>query len=100
MGNGQDKCYEIKSKFRKKIKDSTENDLLESEEKTNYEYSNNHKINITIKKTRKQNKNPFLSDINIKKIQKQESMSTNGSNQLMNSFNIFSPHKRFQSPSM
>ena len=27
-------------------------------------------------------------------------MSTNGSNQLMNSFNIFSPHKRFQSPSM
>ena len=52
MGNGQDKCYEIKSKFRKKIKDSTENDLLESEEKTNYEYSNNHKINITIKKTR------------------------------------------------
>ena len=62
--------------------------------------SNSHKINIHIKKTRKPSldKKNFLSGMSMHKHENISNITTNRTNRLMNSFNIFNSPRRFQSP--
>jgi len=98
MGNAQQHCYEITSRLKRK----KNNNLMSNTKNANNDNTNsqlsNHKINIHIKKTRKQSaidKKIFLSKINIPKNDKISNISTN---KLMNSFNIINSPKRVMSP--
>ena len=102
MGNAQKRCYEIKSRLKKKTNNlapiSSTIDVSVSQ--NTITSSNSHKINIRIKKTRKLSldKKKFLSNMTLPKHNNISNMSTNRTNRLMNSFNIFNSPKRFQSP--
>jgi len=102
MGNAQKRCYEIKSKLKKKTNNlapiSSTIDVSDSQ--NTIMASNSHKINIRIKKTRNPSldKKKFLSNMTLHKHNNISNMSTNRTNRLMNSFNIFNSPRRFQSP--
>ena len=102
MGNAQKRCYEIKSKLKKKTNNlapiSSTIDVSDSQ--NTITASNSHKINIRIKKTRNLSldKKKFLSNMTLHKHNNISNMSTNRTNRLMNSFNIFNSPRRFQSP--
>ena len=102
MGNAQKRCYEIKSRLKKKTNNlapiSSTIDVSVSQ--NTITSSNSHKINIRIKKTRKLSldKKKFLSNMTLHKHNNISNMSTNRTNRLMNSFNIFNSPRRFQSP--
>ena len=102
MGNAQKRCYEIKSKLKKKkhnLKPIL--NIIDEDDKTNTIMSNSgHKISVTIKKTRKPSldNKKFLSDMNMRKHSNLSNITTNRTNRLMNSFNIFNSPRRFQSP--
>jgi len=102
MGNAQKRCYEIKSRLKKKTNNlapiSSTIDVSDSQ--NTIMASNSHKINIRIKKTRKPSldKKKFLSNMTLHKHNNISNMSTNRTNRLMNSFNIFNSPRRFQSP--
>ena len=102
MGNAQKRCYEIKSKLKKKTNNlapiSSTIDVSDSQ--NTIMASNSHKINIRIKKTRNPSldKKKFLSNMTVHKHNNISNMSTNRTNRLMNSFNIFNSPRRFQSP--
>ena len=96
MGNAQKRCYEIKSKIKKKKISSPILDSIDEEDKT-IDTNQSHQINIIIKKTRKKS----INNLTNTTIQKQDNISTittNRSSHFMNSFNIISSPRRFQSP--
>ena len=94
MGNAQKRCYEIKSKLKKKTNNLAPitSTIDVSDSQTTIMKSNSHKINIHIKKTR------FLSGMSMHKHENISNITTNRTNRLMNSFNIFNSSRRFQSP--
>ena len=102
MGNAQKRCYEIKSKLKKKkhnLKPIL--NIIDEDDKTNTIMSNSgHKISVTIKKTHKPSldNKKFLTDMNMRKHSNLSNITTNRTNRLMNSFNIFNSPRRFQSP--
>ena len=102
MGNAQKRCYEIKSKLKKKTNNLAPitSTIDVSDSQTTIMKSNSHKINIHIKKTRKPSldKKNFLSGMSMHKHENISNITTNRTNRLMNSFNIFNSSRRFQSP--
>ena len=102
MGNAQKRCYEIKSKLKKKTNNLAPitSTIDVSDSQTTIMKSNSHKINIHIKKTRKPSldKKNFLSGMSMHKHENISNITTNRTNRLMNSFNIFNSPRRFQSP--
>ena len=99
MGNAQKRCYEIKSKIKKKKISSPILDSIDEEDKT-IDTNQSHQINIIIKKTRKKsiNKKNNLTNTTIQKRDDISTITTNRSSHFMNSFNIISSPRRFQSP--
>ena len=102
MGNAQKRCYEIKSKLKKKTNNLAPitSTIDVSDSQTTIMKSNSHKINIHIKKTRnpRLDKKNFLSGMSMHKHENISNITTNRTNRLMNSFNIFNSPRRFQSP--
>ena len=102
MGNAQKRCYEIKSKLKKKTNNLAPitSTIDVSDSQTTIMKSNSHKINIHIKKTRNPSldKKNFLSGMSMHKHENISNITTNRTNRLMNSFNIFNSPRRFQSP--
>ena len=102
MGNAQKRCYEIKSKLKKKTNNLAPitSTIDASDSQATIMKSNSHKINIHIKKTRKPSldKKNFLSGMSMHKHENISNITTNRTNRLMNSFNIFNSPRRFQSP--
>ena len=102
MGNAQKRCYEIKSKLKKKTNNLAPitSTIDVSDSQTTIMKSNSHNINIHIKKTRKPSldKKNFLSGMSMHKHENISNITTNRTNRLMNSFNIFNSSRRFQSP--
>ena len=102
MGNAQKRCYEIKSKLKKKTNNLAPitSTIDVSDSQTTIMKSNSHKINIHIKKTRNPSldKKNFLSGMSMHKHENISNITTNRTNRLMNSFNIFNSSRRFQSP--
>lgn len=102
MGNAQKRCYEIKSKLKKKTNNLAPitSTIDVSDSQATIMKSNSHKINIHIKKTRKPSldKKNFLSGMSMHKHENISNITTNRTNRLMNSFNIFNSSRRFQSP--
>ena len=102
MGNAQKRCYEIKSKLKKKTNNLAPitSTIGVSDSQTTIMKSNSHKINIHIKKTRNPSldKKNFLSGMSMHKHENISNITTNRTNRLMNSFNIFNSSRRFQSP--
>ena len=102
MGNAQKRCYEIKSKLKKKTNNLAPitGTIDVSDSQTTIMKSNSHNINIHIKKTRKPSldKKNFLSGMSMHKHENISNITTNRTNRLMNSFNIFNSPRRFQSP--
>ena len=102
MGNAQKRCYEIKSKLKKKTNNLAPitSTIDVSDSQNTIMSSSSHKINIRIKKTRKPSldKKNFLSGMSMHKHENISNITTNRTNRLMNSFNIFNSSRRFQSP--
>ena len=96
MGNAQKRCYEIKSKIKKKKISSPILDSIDEEDKT-IDTNQSHQINIIIKKTRKKSINN-LTNTTIQKRDDISTITTNRSSHFMNSFNIINSPRRFQSP--
>ena len=107
MGNAQKRCYEIKSKLKRKknninnININQIHDSIDENDKRNtIVTSNGPKINVHIKKTRNPSldRKKFLSNTTMNKHENISSLTTNRTNHFMNSFNIINSSRRFQSP--
>ena len=99
MGNAQKRCYEIKTRLKKKSIASPTMETVD-ENNNSINTSHTHQISVRIKKTRKHSldKKKYLTDMTIPKQENISNITTNRSNRLLNSFNIINSPRRVQSP--